>query len=83
MPPIPPGAALRRPKSLASLFDHPVGKRGQLRRKFESEHLCGREIDHQFEFRWLLDRQIGWLCAFQYLVNKHRRFLKDGLVIGP
>jgi hypothetical protein len=32
------------PKSLASLFDHPVGKRGELRRKFESEQLCGREI---------------------------------------
>jgi hypothetical protein len=45
-------------------FDHPVGHRKQGRRNFDRERLCSLEVGDQLEFRWLLDRQIGWLRAF-------------------
>jgi hypothetical protein len=48
-----PAAALR-----ASL-DHLVGDRKQPRRQGEAERFDSLEIDHQFKFGWLQDRQIG------------------------
>ena len=45
-------------------FDHSVGHRKQGRRNFDRERLCSLEVGDQLEFRWLLDRQIGWLRAF-------------------
>jgi hypothetical protein len=32
--------------------------------------LCGLEIDHKLELRGLLNRQAGWLGAFEDLVYK-------------
>jgi hypothetical protein len=47
------------PQQTASLFDHLVGERKQLRRHIETERFCGLEIDHEFEFDRLHHRQIG------------------------
>ena len=41
------------------LFDHIVGTGEQRGRDFEAKRLRGFEIDHQLEFGWLLDRQVG------------------------
>ena len=46
------------------LFDHLIGGGEQCRRDRKANRLCGLKVDHQFEFRWLLDRQIGRLRAF-------------------
>jgi hypothetical protein len=45
----------------ASLFDHLVGGRQNRRRNCKTQRLCGFEIDHQIEFRRLLNRQISRL----------------------
>ena len=39
-----------------SLFDHLVGEREQLCRKFEPERLCGLEIEHKPQLRGSLYR---------------------------
>jgi hypothetical protein len=41
---------------LAHLFDHLVGEREQLCRKFEPERLCGLEIEHKPQLRGSLYR---------------------------
>src|SRR5262245_47547258 len=46
-------------------FDHLVGAREQHRRNFESDALCGPQVDHQLELRRLNDRQIGGPGAFE------------------
>ena len=50
-----------------SLFDHPVGAQHQPRRNFVADRLGGLEIDHQFEVRGLLHRQVGRFGAAQHL----------------
>src|SRR5262249_10560543 len=50
---------------LAHSFDHLVGTRLQREWNGEPQRLRGLEIDHQFEFRGLLDRQVGRLFAFE------------------
>src|SRR6516165_3094560 len=52
------------------LFDQLIGSHEQLVRHGEAESLGGFEIDHQVEFRRLLDRQVAWLCAFENLVDE-------------
>src|SRR5262249_9637143 len=49
------------------LFDHLVGARQQHRRNFEAERLGGLEIDHQLEFRGLIDREVLGLGTFENL----------------
>src|SRR5262245_7974188 len=46
-------------------FNHLVGARLQREWNGEPQRLRGLEIDHQFEFRGLLDRQVGRLFAFE------------------
>ena len=52
-----------RPASLDDL----VGAGEDRWRHGEAERLRGLEVDHQLEFRRLLDRQIGWLGAVEDL----------------
>src|SRR6516164_641767 len=46
-------------------FDDLVGAGEQLVGDFEAERLRGSEIDYEVKFRGLLDRQVGWLFAFE------------------
>jgi hypothetical protein len=69
------GEAARDPKRAASgsnvvrcevsLLDHLIGGRQQRFRDRDAERLGGLEVDHQFELGSPLDRQIGWLSAFE------------------
>ena len=59
--------------SAPGLFDHLIGQREQLRRHVEAKRLCGFEIDDELEFRGLLNRKVGRLCAFQYFVHEFCR----------
>src|SRR5499427_3127974 len=52
-----------------SLFDHLVGEDVELRRDRHAERVGGLAIDHQVEFRRLLDRQVAGLGAFEDLVD--------------
>src|SRR5271167_1834180 len=54
-----------RDASDASLLDHLVGGRQQSFRDGKAERLGGFEVDDKLNFRSLLDRQIGWLVAFE------------------
>ena len=47
------------PQQIAYLFDHLIGGDHQRLRHCDAEGLGGLEIDKQFNFRGLLDRQIG------------------------
>ena len=51
------------PQQNRSLFDHLIGARQQRRRDDHAERLRGFEIDRQFEFGRLRNRQIGGLAA--------------------
>jgi len=46
-------------------LDHLVRGRQQRFRDGEAERLGGLEVDDEFEFRGLLDREIGWFLAFE------------------
>jgi hypothetical protein len=46
-------------------FDRLVRERKQLGGHVEAERLCSLEIDHELDFGWLQDRQIGGLRAFE------------------
>src|SRR5262245_16112810 len=52
------------------LFDHLVGAREQDRRDIETQGPCRLQVDHELELGPLLDRQIGWLCPFEDLVDE-------------
>src|SRR6516162_11135341 len=49
----------------AGSFDHLVGDGEQARRKGQTEYPGSVEVDHEFEFVRLHDRQIGWPLTFQ------------------
>src|ERR1700738_3016328 len=50
-------------------FDDLVGAGEDGWRDGEAERRGGFEINDQLEFRWLLDWQIGGLCAFEDLID--------------
>jgi hypothetical protein len=47
------------------LLDHLVGKRQQRIWHGQTERLGGHEVDHQFEFGWLQNREVGRLVALE------------------
>jgi hypothetical protein len=51
------------------LFDHLAGEREDLRRNFEAELPCGFQIDGEFKFRRLQDRQVGRLGTLENSAN--------------
>src|SRR5262245_16849554 len=53
----------------AASFDHLVGDREQLGRHVEAERIGGLEVDHQFEFGGLLDREVGRIGAVENLAG--------------
>src|SRR6267378_6972118 len=56
-----------------SLLDHLISPQQQRRRDREAERLGSFEIDYELELRRLLDRQVGWLGAFEDSVDVSRR----------
>ena len=61
---VPTEALMHSSKQAASL-DHLVGEREQLVGDFKAERLRGLEVDHEFEFCRLHNRQIGRLLALE------------------
>src|SRR5882762_3591640 len=61
------GSSASQPRSGLSSLNHLIGSGEQRLRHGKAEHLGGFEVDHQLEFGWLLDRQIGRLGALQDL----------------
>src|SRR5262249_518135 len=55
----------------SSSLDHLVSARKECGRYGQTERLGGSEIDDQFKYGWLLNRQVGRLGAFQDFVNVH------------
>src|SRR5262252_1231794 len=53
------------PPSPFTSFDDLVGAGEKHRRKLDAERLGGLKVEYQFEFDWLLNRQIGGLGTFQ------------------
>jgi hypothetical protein len=60
-----PGEALRSGQSV----DHLVGQDQSRRRHGEAERFGCLQVDHEFEFGWLLDREIGGLSAFEDFID--------------
>src|SRR5499427_1980640 len=63
-------SGLMHPSKKALLVDHLVGEDVELRRDRHSERVGGLAIDHQVEFRRLLDRQVARLGALDNLVDE-------------
>jgi hypothetical protein len=59
-----------------ALLDHLVGVGQQRGRDGEVEHSGGLEVDHQFEFGGLLDRQVARFGALENSVDVARRLSK-------
>jgi hypothetical protein len=55
--------ATNAPQQTAPLFDHLVGERQKRRRYFEAERLGSLEVEYEFEFGGLYDRQVGRFLA--------------------
>ena len=64
------------------LFNHFVRAGKQRWRHRESEHIRGLEIDDEFELRWLLDREFGWLGALEDLPGVDSDLTPDRSDIG-
>src|SRR5262249_8803394 len=55
--------------------DHLVGKCEQRVRYVEPHRPCGFQIEHEQEVRWLLDRQVGGVSAFEDAIDPGGRTL--------
>src|SRR5262245_22540260 len=64
-------------KRMGWLFDHLVGKCEQRVRYVEPHRLCGFQIEHEQEVRWLLDRQVGGFSAFEDAIDQGGRTLEN------
>jgi ribosomal protein L27 len=53
------------PPSRFTSFKHLVGAAGQRQRDSDAERLGGLQIQEEFNFGGLLNRQIGWLVALE------------------
>src|SRR5215467_10784238 len=58
-------AAIRLSQQHSCSLDHLVGAGRQCGRHFEAQHLCGAQIDDEFELGWLHDRQVGGMLALE------------------
>src|ERR1051325_7995453 len=65
------------------LFDHLIRPLQHAVRNFQVDLFRSLEINDEFKFRWLLDRQISWFRAFQYLVHVDSRAPIEIIVVGP
>ena len=61
----------------AGLLDHLMGEREQLVGNIQAERLGALEVDHKLELGRLLNRQVGWLSAFEDSSSEY-----PGLAIG-
>lgn len=52
------------------LLEDVVGQRKHIRRDVEIQHLGGLQVENQFDLGRLFDRNVCWLGAFEYLVDK-------------
>jgi len=57
-------STLCQKQTSAALFDHLISAVEDRERDRHTERLGGLEIDDQFDFRGLLNRQLGWSFAF-------------------
>jgi sarcosine oxidase delta subunit len=73
--------ALPRKQTFASFYQL-VGAGEYLRRNCEAKHLRCLEVDHEFEFGGLLDRQICRSRAVEYLIHVFSRPTPNGSEIG-
>jgi hypothetical protein len=48
------------------LLDHLIGAAQERQRNGQSECPGDLEVENEFDFRDLLDRQVGWLRALEY-----------------
>jgi hypothetical protein len=72
-------------RQIEPLFDHLVGGYLQALRHREAKRLGGFEVDDQFEFRRLLDGQIGRLRSsehFRDVLGRHRSHFAEIGAIG-
>src|SRR5262249_57947263 len=69
-------------KRTFSLFYYLVGAGEYVRRNCEAKLLRCLEVDHEFEFGGLFDRQICRSRAVEYLIHVLSRPTKNGIEIG-
>src|SRR5215831_8040115 len=74
-------SALCQKRTFAS-FDQLVGAGEYLRRNCEAKHLRCLEVDHEFEFGGLFDRQICRSHAVEYLIHVFSRPTPNDIEIG-
>src|SRR5215831_6348428 len=69
--------------NIRSSFDHLVGHRKQRGWHGETKRLRRLEIDHQFEFGRLADRNLAWVRAFQDLTDNVSDVVTIDRDVGP
>src|SRR5574341_1986210 len=66
----------------AALFDDLIRPQQQRRRDREAESLGGLAVDHELEFRGVLDGKVCWTGAFEDLVDVGGRATKQFPTVG-
>ena len=67
------GALVSLSSNCGPLFDNLVSAQQECLRDCQPEGLRSLEIDDEFELGWLLNREVGGLCALENLVHEARR----------